>query len=196
MALYGFSAGYPIDPERVGKSAHEETARHNRIDDIFSMPGVNAVSRRFRDVVESFEPGVHQFFPLALFRKDDAPIEGQFFVFNCTVSVDTVLATRSDMRWTEWPNGMPALTRRMSDRIVHSSQAIAGRHVWCRRFIDCLTGAFVSDALHTELKARKIKAFKSFQCEEVDEPWNADEQIGPQLDWLAEHPERMGNYAR
>jgi hypothetical protein len=36
---------------------------HKKVPDVFPMPGCNAVNQRFKDLVEEFEPGVHQFFP-------------------------------------------------------------------------------------------------------------------------------------
>lgn len=48
-------------------------------------------------------------------------------------------------------------------------------------------GLFVSDAFHEALKKNKIKYFKEKYCEEVDEPWVQEENLGPLLAWLKDH---------
>jgi len=188
MPFFGFSAGRWIDPERMPVSAHQTDKK--KIHDIFPMPGLKAVNHRFREVVEHFEPGVHQFFPLKLFHKDGTPVDGEFFIFNCTISVDTLLVNRSDVDWSTYKGrnaGKPFVKAHFDYTWVLSRPAIGQRHVWCGDKIPAI-GTFVSDELHAALKGRKIRYFNEKYCEEVDEPWIAEENIKLQLDWEAENP--------
>jgi len=160
MPLLGFSAGLRIDPDDMPKSAHQKTRKQKRIDDIFTMPALNAVSTRFKEIVEAFEPNTHQFFPLQLFRKDGTEIEGEFFIFNCTVSVDTVLITRSEIDWVGLTKGRPTNSRGRYGKIVHSLPAMAGRQIWRPKLVTGFKGVFVSDALHAELKKQKLNHYR------------------------------------
>ena len=108
--FFGMSLGKAVDPARVPTYAREKT-RNKKLYDIFSMPGLNGVSQRFRDLVEEFEPGVHQFFPLQLSRRDGTPIEGNHYVFNCFVRADTVLVDRSGLSWGESAMACPMQRR-------------------------------------------------------------------------------------
>jgi hypothetical protein len=188
---FGLSAGHWLDPKRLPTSAHQTT--NKQIPDIFPTPGLNAVSSSFRELVEEFEPGVHQFFPLALFHKNGEPVEGEFFIFNCTVSVDTLLVDRSEIRWVTrgGGSGEPYVSVHFNGTWVLSRPAIGGRHLWCgNRIRGGGSGVFLSDACHAALKQRKLKYYKEKYCEEVDEPWIAERNIKRQLDWEAERRAR------
>jgi hypothetical protein len=190
-ANFGMSAGQPIDPTWVPSRAREKT--HRKIVDLFPMPGLNAVNQRFRDLVEEFEPGVHQFFPLGLFRKDGSRVEDNYYVFNCTVSIDTLLVSRSEVSWsTVRGTDKPYVVTAGERRWVLSRPAIGARHIWCgARISTPCTGILVSDAFHDALVRRKIRYIRArTHCEEVDEPWLAEENIKRQLDWEAEQAAR------
>jgi hypothetical protein len=99
MALIGLSVGYPIDAGRFATVARQQ--KNKKIHDVFPLPGVNAVSERFKEIVESYEPGVHQFFPVELFDKAGDRVPTNYYIFNCTVCVDAVLVEHSEVRWSQ-----------------------------------------------------------------------------------------------
>lgn len=185
--IFGFSLGLPVGPRRLPTRARE-TTKKKAYPDIFSMPGLNAVNGRFRDLVEEFEPGVHQFFPLELLKKNGDRIEGDYFIFNCAVSFDSLLVQHSEVKWldTDAPYLPPRLLIKSFWRNVHSRPAIQGRHIWSY-FRQRTAGLYCSDAFHQRLKAGKFKYFESAYCEEIDEPWIAEDNVKPILDWEAEH---------
>ena len=99
MASFGFSFGRRIDDLSIfPKSATQKDTK--KICDVFSMPALNCVNGRFRDLVEEFEPGVHQFIPISLKRKDGTPIEGEYFIFNCCQLLGAVLV--NETKCGEW----------------------------------------------------------------------------------------------
>ncbi|WP_298822633.1 DUF1629 domain-containing protein [uncultured Roseibium sp.] len=201
---FGLSLGLPIGPGRLPTRAHETIGRKS-LPDIFPMPGLNAVSRKFREIVEEFEPRVHQFFPLDLFYKNGQPVEDEYFIFNCTISLDSIIVDQSDIYWLKLdsPNEYPRLRIGWRDRLVLSRAAIASHHLWCGARIRH-TGILVSDEFHARLKQSKFKYFDSFFLKEVDSIWIAEENIHPILEkekqtglekgmipWLKVNPNRL-----
>lgn len=183
---FGLSSGYWKHPRAVPASGYQTGRRP--APDVFPMPGCNAVSQRFKDLVEEFEPGMHQFFPLALRDRRGEPLAQPYYVFNCLVSLDAVLMAESGLTWQfDGPPGKPFPSINTSSKLVFSKPAIAGRHLWCLHYLRAGNRLFVSDAFYTELKARKIRFFQFAQHSELDIPWIAEEQIQPMLDWEASH---------
>lgn len=184
---FGLSLGLPIGAKRMPVKAKQINVR-KRLPDIFVMPGLNAVSQRFRDLVEEFEPGTHQFFPLELYYKNGTPVEEPFFVFNCCVSFDSLLVSRSEVKWHGLgePLRSPNLGVLWRHRNVLSRPAIAGHHIWCSLRLR-VAGLYVSDVFHDQMKRRKIRYFDASPCEESEEPWIAEENAGPILEWEARH---------
>jgi hypothetical protein len=52
----------------------------------------NIITSRVRDVIETLEPGVHQFFPCELYLKDGTPIPEQRWYLNVCNRLDTIAA--------------------------------------------------------------------------------------------------------
>ncbi len=185
MYMYGLSAYRTAPVERLPTQARE-TSKKKVYPDIFAMPGLNAVSERFKTLVESFEPGVHQFFPLTLYRKDGELVEDRYYIFNCPISFGCVLTNRSEVIWVEGTELYPPRPDLSPARkTVFSKPAIDGRHLWGESFR--MTGLFISDELHKAMKREKIKYFTAEYCEELDEPWTPEDNIQPILDWEKAH---------
>ncbi|QDG74924.1 imm11 family protein [Labrenzia sp. PHM005] len=186
MALIGLSVGYPLNADRFATVARQQ--KKKKIHDVFPLPGVNAVSERFKEIVESYEPGVHQFFPVELFDKAGNRVPTNYYIFNCTVCVDAVLVEHSEVRWSqrrvEPYDPFPRIDH--WDKEVLSAQAIAGHHVWCGGLLET-DGIYVSDALFDDLKRAKIKYFKEKSLEAIDVAWRPEDNIQPILDWVKQN---------
>jgi hypothetical protein len=184
---FGLSHGFWIDPRSVPKSAYQE--RDKRVPDVFPMPGCNAVNQRFKDLVEEFEPGVHQFIPIALRNKAGEPLADNYYVFNCMVSVDTVLVKESGVQWEiDEPSGQPfTKIKSFKHDMVLSRPEIGDRHLWQGLYLQPIGsgGVFCSDAFQKELMKRKIRFLDQKHCAEVDDEWKPEDNIQPILDWEA-----------
>ncbi|WP_420411124.1 imm11 family protein [Roseibium sp.] len=159
--------------------------------DVFPMPGCNAVNQRFKDLVEEFEPGVHQFIPIELRNEAGDPLTENHYVFNCMVSVDTVLVKESGLQWEiDEPSGQSFLDILTFEHdMVLSRPAIGGRHLWQGLYLQPISsgGVFCSDAFQKELKKRKIRFLDQKHCAEGEVVWTPVDNIQPILDWEAEH---------
>lgn len=186
MALIGLSVGYPLNADRFATVARQQ--KNKKIHDVFPLPGVNAVSERFKEIVELYEPGVHQFFPVELFDKAGNRVPSNYYIFNCTVCVDAVLVAHSEVSWSqrlvEPYDPFPRIDH--WDKEILSAQAISGHHVWCGGLFET-NGIYVSDVLFDDLKRAKIKYFKEKSLEAIDVAWRPEDNIQPILDWVQQN---------
>lgn len=102
---FGLSSSVPLSAENLPSSAVR--TRGKQTPDIFPMPGLNAVSARFRALVESFEPGIHLFHPILLKEQGGRKVDNDYFIFCARVAIDFVLGVRSGISWAESRDGQP-----------------------------------------------------------------------------------------
>lgn len=96
---YGLSICFPIEPESMPSRGKMERPWSKPIPDVFRTPGLNAVSQRFKALVEQFEPGLHQFFPLIVQDYEGAPLQENLYIFNCAVGIDAIIFRSSKPNW-------------------------------------------------------------------------------------------------
>lgn len=164
--------------------------RH-KLTDVFRLPGASAVSGRFRALIEQFEPGVHQFFPITLKAKSGEPIDEEYYILNVTQMFDAILFAASDVTWPTKEagpfEGMP-LVGTLSEPFRVSKKEVSGRHLW-RNHLITNHGVMVSDDLHAAFvknKFRHLTLLAPFadHFEEVDVDFNYDIQAPHMMQWL------------
>lgn len=182
--LFEISKNEPVDASRMPAQARLRFAWSKPIPDIFPTPGLNAVNQRFRDLVETFEPRVHQFFPLKLFALDGSSLDGNYYIFNCAVGIDAIIHTTAEPKWTTDATGMPILYTGMEKQFELSRQVIGDHHLWCGKSVSKLE-LFVSDAFYEAIKRNKITGLDAVYRKELDVPWVAEKELAPLLLWEA-----------
>jgi hypothetical protein len=191
--LIGVSSGSHIDGSRFPSFATQLDTK--KLCDVFPMAGVTCVSARFKEIVESFEPDVHQFFPVELRRKDDTKYEEKYFILNACQMFDAVLMRHTEgARWRKEEAGAlaanPPKMYFAEDGAVISTRKVAGRHLWRPQFMTGTGGnLFVSSQIASAIKTEKIKYLRFESVAERDEEWSFEENVQPVLDWLAHHPD-------
>jgi hypothetical protein len=97
---YTIGHGYRVAADRAPKKALWQ-ARKNAyaITDIASILGQTLVSEKFKDLVESREPGVHQFIPVDIFDKAGGAISSRHYWLNVCRRKDCVDPVRSKFEW-------------------------------------------------------------------------------------------------
>lgn len=84
----GLSLSRPLNAGHVPKAArYRKHYAKPPSPDIFFVDSAVAVTRRFKDLVEGFEPGAHLFVPIELQYHDGQPMAGELYFFNCNVEV-------------------------------------------------------------------------------------------------------------
>ena len=158
-------------------------SKHKKLPDVFGFKGSFMVCGDFRRIIEDFEPGVHQFFPVEVIKKNRQPVpgNGRYYAFNVMQKFDSLLTARSNVQWIDvdaekFPGVMALHPGRGPLQIVLSRPQIAGRHVW--RGDRLLGGAiYFSDQLVDALQAAKLKQLRYTYVREVDEIWDPAENL-------------------
>jgi hypothetical protein len=170
--------GYPIAPDSAPKAMLWKSKNKLPPDYAVGNNDVMLVSSRFRDLVEHFEPSVHQFLPVNMYfsKKDDAPFDIYYWFVVCTLidSLDrkyTTLTYRGDYevfredgfrkgRWYFDGSVTP------SQRPVFNVAAIGEHHLWRdpywgRAVVHC------SDEFAKAMIAADLKGFGLHQQEQT-----------------------------
>jgi len=160
------TSGQPITARGLPTEVRQ-ISDHKYIPDILTIFGKWVVSEDFQRVVESLEPGVHQYLPFKLFRKNGEPAEKQYYFLNICRQVDAIDMELSDTRWTKDPfTNEPMHLLQVDGRLVLRKDCIAGLHLW-RGDGGYQTRVFFSDALMDAVLEAKLPAIVGTPVEEV-----------------------------
>ena len=128
-------AGYRMDPNSLPKKV---LWRSRNPEPLEILPGF-VVNERFMALVEEFEPSVHQFVPVELYRdKTGQPTAGHYWFVVCQ-RAETVDPDRTTLRWNEAGRFWSSRVRDMASgdwqdipgaEIVYSRKLAGGRHIW------------------------------------------------------------------
>ncbi|MEL6877177.1 MAG: DUF1629 domain-containing protein [Pseudomonadota bacterium] len=144
----------------------------------FGNNEVMLVSSRFRDLVEQFEPGVHQFLPVSVYNAKDAtePFD-TFYWFVCCTLIDSLDPEHTTLDWKGFYDDFTDcglrrglwsidLSVKPPQKAVFSLKAIGDRHLWRdpyrgRDYVHC------SDAFGEALIAAELTGFGLRQYEQM-----------------------------
>ena len=178
-----FGCGRPIKPDFL-PSQMTATKAIKKIPDIFNRGGGSkVVTQKFRDIVESFEPNVHQFFPVDLVTKAKKHIETIYIFIVCN-RIDSVHPDKNEnwifreeyCRWVRrskdrslsvderkfWKEHDPGRGR----LILHRAK-IGQRHVWVEKHISGQVNRFYSNQLAgalMEAELHHVSFFENGEC--------------------------------
>lgn len=170
--------GRPIDPTHVPtKVRWKDHKRLPKAD--FDSSALTDVSERARQLIEQFEPGVHQFLPVEFFDIDGNFMESRWF-FVCCNRLDTV--DRNETRGLflkTYPSGakkwihVDDLRRRgemdlvppgydfsQPAKLVFNRKQIGGAHLWVDSLL-LLPSVFVSDEFIAACEAAGMTGLKA-----------------------------------
>lgn len=172
--------GYPVAADSAPKSFLWKSTSKRPPDYATGNNSVMLVSSRFRDLVEQFEPGLHQFLPVDMYSSKIAPEPfDRFYWFVCCTLTDSLDPSHTTIPWGP-PNGDyhtirdglrlgswrfdPSATP--AQKPVYSLQAIRDRHLWRdpywgREVVHC------SDAFAEAVIAADLKGFSLHHHDQV-----------------------------
>ena len=172
------SYGYPVDPHTAPEIVLWPDENKPPPDYALGNNEFMLVSPRFRDLVERFEPGVHQFLPVRMFRHEDEvePFD-TFYWFVCCNLLDTLDPELTTLNWRgSYDERMEDGLRRgywsfdqsvePKQKPVFSLAAIGDHHLWrdayhVRNYVHC------SDAFSDALLAAELTGFGLRHYEQV-----------------------------
>ncbi len=160
-STYPTYQGRPVLTEHVPtKLEWQETGP---VPDVGIVRGMLVVPPRFREIVEQFEPDVHQFLPVDVLDQSGALLAKRYFFIACN-RLDSVDRTHTVMILSKgmlWRPARDIARRRPEDippgfdvsappKIVFNNAQIGEKHAWCDKFL--MYGPYLSDALGTALE--------------------------------------------
>ena len=126
--------------------------------DIFgTVDGLKIVSSKFRNLLQKYDPDVHQFFEVELLFPKKEKAHGDWYVMNVHAHKKTVLKHLSGVSTTE--DGKPTQFRSHLGDAVFGGAALEGAHLW--REEDFNSEMFLSEALMTAIKDGGLKVFRT-----------------------------------
>lgn len=183
----GICSHLPWQPVPEPVVARQDKAYRGKIDDMTIVAGSVAVSQKFRDLVEEFEPGVHAFSPLILERKNGERFEEDYWLWTTQQDIDCLINDNDPKNFRYIPGFEPEETRircrlyQPGWEVPISRPQIEGRHLWTAGLLG-LSELFVSNAFMDAMRKTLRGYISSYdRCIEVDRPWFAEEQMGPLL---------------
>lgn len=134
------------------------------------------ISNRAKLIIEALEPGLHQFFPVEVFQRDDAPETwnvhagafdppkrakfhdrkiADYWMFNICARLDTMDRARTVGIWERGLYAPDMIG--IKGNLVLSNAAINGAHAWVDR---CASGMYFSDALVAQIQATGLTGLR------------------------------------
>jgi len=118
-------------------------------------------TEEFKEKIEELEPGVHQFFPIEIYRKDGSLLERPVYLMNICTQLDSLMVEKSEklQRITMPPNVVdPELYTIIPNisTIVLNGDIIKGHHIWMEKHISGMNRYFYSDKLVAFVKKQKL----------------------------------------
>jgi hypothetical protein len=155
-------AGYPIKSINVPTTL-QWLSRHE-MPDFEGPPGFICVSSRFKDVVERFEPDVHQFFPITVVNKAKEKIAERWLwvVCNRIDGVDREHTTFVLVKGALWMSNWDEGGRRVQipdAKIYHSKSRTEGYHFWRDKHI-MGGGIYASDEAAEALQSANLSTLR------------------------------------
>jgi hypothetical protein len=132
--------GYAVNPDTMPKRVLWASGKYD-VPDI--LPWF-AVSPRFRDLVEQFEPGVHQFLPVEIYKKRTGAPVATYYWFVVCQRIDSVDRAHTTFDW-QAPKDEPEaghwsahifktepleMIKIEGAKLVFNNSQVAGHHIW------------------------------------------------------------------
>ena len=150
-------------PEELPKELVADKPRKSWPDAFTGWHGIHVISGRAKDVIERFDPNIHQFFEVPLRTKRRVEIEGPWFIMNVTVQQDSIDLEKSRVqKSTRWPDKLNSfwVNSTTKDVVVDTARLSPDIHFWREtRFEGSLLG---SDAFVAALNEAGVKFFPSY----------------------------------
>lgn len=135
---------------------------------LINLGGVLAVNKELKSVIEEFEPGMHQFWPIKITmpKKQEFPV--QFYGMLILQWLDSFIPEQSEYRRADenmtqfWADE----TKVKIGKLSFSSEQIGGAHLWREKKIT-RPYYYISDALQSEIVNRQLKIFRHHPVREV-----------------------------
>lgn len=128
----------------------------------FASSWILNVSTRAKNLIEEFEPRVHQFLPVDYCNIDGLALESRWFLIVCN-RIDSVDRNHSRMRLAK--GVMWTSTDVENPKLVFSEEQARGYHLWRDKHL--IHGPFISDILADRIQMEGLTGFYGTRADSV-----------------------------
>lgn len=154
-------SGCPVDPKYMPTRMKRKGNKGVPLHDVREIWGNGLlVSKAFKDIVESFQPNVHQFFPIAIEQSGEVIFERYYF--HICALLDSLAKEQCVPPVESGSIYMPAYDG--NDKTVFDSSKTAGHHAW---HDERALGRYVSNDLFSELVGAELTGLRYFKYDEI-----------------------------
>lgn len=151
-----FDHGRPIKSENLPTTFKRERANKYALSDCHSAPGKSLlISARFKEIIETFEPDVHQFFPIAI-SQGQKEIGTLYFFVVCN-RIDG-LDHAACVPPINAGDRLYSPTYGPTDKRVFNRSQIGAAHIWAERHE---LGLWMSDEMRDAMSNAELTGFGS-----------------------------------
>jgi hypothetical protein len=157
--------GYPVVVDTAPKKILRGGGRRT-LHDLMNFYAIPFVSERFKDFVEQWEPGIHQFIPMEVYNSKEKPPISKHYWFNICSRVSSVneqLTTYYKMpsheetyRWTKYVWRNDQYESILNAKLVFDLKKTAGHHIWVDPTISSQSHAYCSPEFAAAAAASKF----------------------------------------
>ena len=145
----------------------EQISKHKRINDFFTTTLTWCVCEEFKNIVESLEPGIHQFFPIEVVRRSGEPTEKTYYQLVIGQRLEALDVERSNVKWIADERGGGFHAKGPGEaRWVLRRDIVAGKHLW-RPLKHFTYLRFCSDELMAAVEKAGLKKLGAVHAEEI-----------------------------
>ncbi|WP_247076746.1 DUF1629 domain-containing protein [Pseudohalocynthiibacter sp. F2068] len=123
------------------------------------------VTSKVREILEQFDPGLHQFFPIDVRFKSSTQPEGEYFAMNVTRMQDSIVDDVSSVAPFHGHVSEKMHIHHFRKNATVRKFALSGANLWREKRYPA--SFMMSDAFFEALKAQKIKMFRPYKAKEI-----------------------------
>lgn len=198
-------------------SATQTKRTNGRVPDIITVRTIRVCSRRFKDFLEFWEPGLHFFQPFEL-KRASGEVVGEYFKYGVGQDIDCLLTDKLTRYFRveetsdrgrqpnfDWREAIKQAwyQEKYPDKSDHppieiSGPAVQGAHLWTMgRLVlgGCDEPMVMSDAMYAAFRNEKFgELYYHCKAHEIDRPWIAEENMGPMIDVWRERERQIATH--
>lgn len=137
-----------------------------------SATSIEVVSEKFKSIIETLEPNIHQFSPITVLNYKDEPWEGNYYSLRVMTYLTALHVDKSGVIWTKQHDGMYGLAIDNPREYYFNLARVKGYHLWQHEPY-VIPGLLCSREFRAACLEAKIPSlcWMKTQHHVVDEPW-------------------------
>jgi hypothetical protein len=165
----------------VNAPLYFQTYKVKQPSDIFA--GGSCVSKKFKILVESFEPGVHEFHRIHLLNERKQEWLGEFYIMRVRQFLAAVMVKESGLKWTKTNDNDYYIDGSMPNpKLILNKRVILVHSLWRPKLLGSSAQLFCSNEFYKACRDQNLKYIRWLKCSESDEPWTPEGNEYPARD--------------